>query len=136
AVERDDQGDEALAAPGIVAGEILVVGAGGGDEAIEPARLELGPRAVEAALEDLRPKGLLLARLRISDCGLRIRRIRCPPRPIRNPQSPSRNCNTASRHKRPPLHCPSPSSRCGLYYAPPADPGRRGCRRTSKPESS
>src|SRR5204862_5046798 len=61
AVERQDQGDEALAAPGIVAGEIRVVRAGCCDEALKPARPELRPGAVEAAGEDFGGEGGLLS---------------------------------------------------------------------------
>ena len=69
AVDGEDQGDEALAAPGIVTREILVVGAGCRDEAAEPARLELRPGAVEAAGEDFRGQGGFLGHPS-AECGV------------------------------------------------------------------
>src|SRR5207244_10022507 len=88
---------------------------------VPATRLELGLRALEAALEDRGGQGRLLDGLRIEDCGLRIGRAE-----IRNPQSPIRNHGGASRHKLPPLHRASPSPTCGLYYPPPWDVGRCG----------
>jgi hypothetical protein len=67
--EREDQGDEALAAPGIVAREILVVGPRRSDEQIEPPGGELGLGAREAALENLGGKGGLLGRTG-AECGV------------------------------------------------------------------
>src|SRR5437016_3352804 len=102
--DRQEQGDQPLAPPRVVAGEVLVAGTGRGDEEVESAGLELAPGPVETAGEDFRGKGGLLGRLRISDCGLRIGRGG-----IRNPQSPIRNRGGASRHEVPPLHRPSSS---------------------------
>src|SRR5439155_7565979 len=71
---RQEQGDQAFAPPGIVTGQVLVVGAGRRDEEVETAGLELVPGPLQAAGEDFRGKGRLLGRLRIGDCGLRIYR--------------------------------------------------------------
>src|SRR5256885_45770 len=58
--DRQEQGDQPLAPPRVVAGEVLVVGAGGRDEEVEAARLELAPGPLEAAGEDFRGEGGLL----------------------------------------------------------------------------
>src|SRR5205823_6264068 len=60
--DRQEQGDEPLAPPRVVAGEVLVIGAGGRDVEVEPARLELAPGPLEATLEDLRAERRFLGR--------------------------------------------------------------------------
>src|SRR5438094_4329699 len=51
---REDDGDEPLAAAGVVPGEVLVVGARRGDQAVELAAVELGLGALDAAGKNLR----------------------------------------------------------------------------------
>src|SRR5881398_2615100 len=51
---REDDGDEPLAAARVVPGEVLVVGARRGDQAVELAAVELGLGALDAAGKNLR----------------------------------------------------------------------------------
>src|SRR2546430_14391555 len=55
--DRQEQGDQPLAPPRVVAGEVLVVGTGRGDEEVESAGLELAPGPVETAGGNLPGKG-------------------------------------------------------------------------------
>src|SRR2546422_8210502 len=67
--DRQEQGDQPLAPPRVVAGEVLVVGTGRGDEEVESAGLELARGALEAPLEDFRAEGRLLGRTN-AECGM------------------------------------------------------------------
>src|SRR5256885_13470344 len=65
----DDDGDQALAAAGVVAREVLVVGAGRGDEAIELAAGWVGPGAPRAAGGRAPGPGGVLGPFRVSGFG-------------------------------------------------------------------
>src|SRR5256886_7491353 len=67
--DRQEQGDQPLAPPRVVAGEVLVAGTGRGDEEVESAGLELAPGPVETAGEDFRGKGGFLGASK-SECGM------------------------------------------------------------------
>src|SRR5206468_11383106 len=60
--DRQEQGDQPLAPPRVVAGEVLVVGTGRDDEEVESTGLELAPGPVETAGKDFRGKGRRLPR--------------------------------------------------------------------------
>src|SRR2546430_17581270 len=67
--DRQEQGDQPLAPPRVVAGEVLVAGTGRGDEEVESAGLELAPGPVETAGEDFRGKGGVLGATN-AECGM------------------------------------------------------------------
>src|SRR5437773_2331060 len=110
--DREEQGDEPLAPPGIVAGEVFVVGTGRCDEEIEPAGLELGPSPLEAAGEDFRGEGGLLGGGNAERGTRNAEQIVRAPVPRSHFRLPScqrcRNC-AGCHEKLPPLHRPSSS---------------------------
>src|SRR5205823_4112301 len=98
------------------------------DEEVEPAALELVPGPLQAAGEDLRGKGRLLARDNAEVGSRNAEQVfghSVPRSAFRVPHLVLRRNCPGCHEKLPPLHRPSSSRRCGLYYPPSAEAGRR-----------